>query len=105
MKIVVVAALAVVVLAGCSTLGLYPNMGNMTEGQLNALAKEKSSAAACTEYIGPGGKLTGLFVNNDKTFGTGGGKTTIKCGGAEVTFEDAGKAAGAMPAGASTAKP
>lgn len=86
-----VALIAFVLLAGCSGLGLYPNMGAMTEGQLKALANDKSSAAACTEYIGPGGKLTGLFVNNDKTFGSAGGKTTIKCGGAEVIFEDSGK--------------
>lgn len=85
MKII---ALLTFLLAGCAGFG----MGGMSAEQIAAAAKDKSSAAGCTQYTGTGGQFNAMFVNNDRTFGTGGGKTTIKCGAAEVTFEDAGKA-------------
>ncbi len=82
-------------LAGCSGMGGFGNgvNGSMTAEQISAAVKDKSSAAACMRYTGPGGQVETLFVNNDKTFGTGGGETTIDCGSAKVTFKDSGKAA------------
>lgn len=91
MKAALVGMLALASLQGCGLVP--PNMGAMSAEQINAATKDKSSAAGCTQYTGTGGQFTALFVNNDKTFGTAGGKTTIKCGAGEVTFEDAGKAA------------
>jgi hypothetical protein len=66
-------------------------MGGLSADQINAAVKDKASAVACTTYTGTGGQFQAMFVNNDKTFNTGGGETTVKCGGAEVTFKDAGK--------------
>lgn len=87
MKMILIASSAVL-LSACAGLG----MGGMSAEQIAAAAKDKSSAAGCTQYTGTGGQFSAMFVNNDRTFGTGGGKTTIKCGTAEVTFEDSGKA-------------
>lgn len=86
MKWVIVVILPL--LSACVGMG----MGGMSAEQIAAAAKDKSSAAGCTTYTGAGGQFQAMFVNNDKTFNTGGGKTTVKCGAAEVTFEDAGKA-------------
>ncbi len=73
-------------LGGCAGM-----MGNMSAEQINAAVKDKSSAVACSTYTGTGGQFQIMYVNNDKTFGTGGGETTVKCGSGEVTFKDAGK--------------
>ncbi len=86
-------ALPLLLLAGCAGFG----MGGMDAEQIAAAAKDKSSAAGCTQYTGTGGQFSAMFVNNDRTFGTGGGKTTVKCGSAEVTFEDSGKAPKVTP--------
>lgn len=95
------AALAVLGLSGCAGLGLTGSMGAMSPEQLKALANDKSSAAACTQYVGTGGTFTAFYMNNDKTFGSAGGTTTVKCGAAEATFADEGKAAKAGGAGSS----
>lgn len=87
------AVFVAVALGGCVGMG----MGGMSAEQIAAAAKDKSSAAGCTTYTGTGGQFQAMFVNNDKTFGTGGGKTTVKCGAAEVTFEDSGKSPKAAP--------
>lgn len=73
-------------LSGCAGFG----MGGMSADQITAAAKDKSSAVGCTSYTGTGGQFQAMFVNNDQTFHTGGGETTVKCGVAEVTFKDAG---------------
>lgn len=88
MKTIIV--LLAIVLSGCAGFG---NMGAMSPEQLKALANDKSSAAACTQYVGTGGTFTAFYMNNDKTFGSAGGTTTVKCGAAEATFADEGKAA------------
>lgn len=75
-------------LSGCAGFG----MGGLSADQINAAVKDKSSAVACTSFVGTGGQFQVMYVNNDKTFNTGGGETTVKCGGGEVTFKDAGKA-------------
>lgn len=75
-------------LTGCAGFG----MGGLSAEQINAAVKDKSSAVACTTYTGAGGQFQVMYVNNDKTFGTGGGETTVKCGSGEVTFKDSGKA-------------
>lgn len=67
-------------------------MGGMTAEQITAAVKDKSSMASCTDFTGAGGKFSVLIVNNDKTFNTGGGETTVKCAGGEVTFKDSGRA-------------
>lgn len=77
--------------AGCMG-GPFGSMGNMTPDQIKAAVQDKSSAVACTDYTGTGGKFSVMLVNNDKTFQTGGGKTTVECGGGKVAFEDQGKA-------------
>lgn len=82
----------VVLLSGCAGFG----MGGLSADQINAAVKDKSSAVACTSFVGTGGQFQVMYVNNDKTFGTGGGETTVKCGGGEVTFKDSGKA---LPSG------
>ena len=74
---------------GCVGMG----MGGLSAEQIQAAVKDKSSAVGCTSYTGTGGQFQVMFVNNDKTFGTGGGETTVKCGAAEVTFKDSGKVA------------
>lgn len=107
-RIVVVVALAAsaVGLSGCAGLGLTGSMGAMSAEQLKALANDKSSAAACTQYVGTGGTFTAFYMNNDKTFGTAGGTTTIKCGAAEASFADEGKAAkGGSGGSAATPRP
>lgn len=78
-----------ILLTGCAGFG----MGGLSAEQINAAVKDKSSAVACTTFTGTGGQFQVMFVNNDKTFNTGGGTTTVKCGTGEVTFHDAGKAA------------
>lgn len=85
----IIFAVFLLLATGCAALG---GMGGMSAEQIAAAAKDKSSAAGCTTYTGAGGQFQAMFVNNDKTFGTGGGKTTVKCGSAEVIFEDSGKA-------------
>lgn len=75
-------------LSGCAGFG----MGGLSADQINAAVKDKASAVACTTYTGAGGQFQVMFVNNDKTFNTGGGETTVKCGSGEVIFRDAGKA-------------
>lgn len=80
--------IAVLLLSGCAGFG----MGGLSADQINAAVKDKSSAVACTSFVGTGGQFQVMYVNNDKTFNTGGGETTVKCGGGEVTFKDAGKA-------------
>lgn len=85
-----VIALIPVGLMGCAGLGM---MGGMDASQIAAAVKDKSSMATCTDYTGAGGKFSVLLVNNDQTQHTGGGKTTVKCAGGEVTYEDNGKAA------------
>lgn len=81
-------AASVVGLSGCAGFG----MGGLSAEQINAAVKDKSSAVACTSFVGTGGQFQVMYVNNDKTFNTGGGETAVKCGGGEVTFRDAGKA-------------
>lgn len=81
-----VVALMGTLLSGCAGFG----MGGMSADQITAAAKDKSSAVGCTSYTGTGGQFQAMFVNNDQTFHTGGGETTVKCGSAEVTFKDAG---------------
>jgi len=83
----------VIVMTGCAGFG----MGGLSADQINAAVKDKSSAVACTTYTGTGGQFQVMFVNNDKTFNTGGGTTTVKCGTGEVTFHDAGKSPAAQP--------
>lgn len=80
-------------MTGCAGLGFTGSMGAMNADQLKALANDKSSAAACTQYVGTGGTFTAFYMNNDRTFGSAGGTTTVKCGAAEATFADEGKAA------------
>lgn len=77
-------------MVGCANLGM---MGGMSAEQITAAVKDKSSMASCTDFTGMGGQFRVMIVNNDKTFNTGGGETVVKCGAAEVTFKDAGKAA------------
>lgn len=84
-------------LSGCAGFG----MGGMSADQINAVAKDKSSAVACTSFTGMGGQFQVMYVNNDKTFQTGGGTTAVECGGGKVTFQDAGK----LPAMTATATP
>lgn len=74
-------------LTACAGFG----MGGMSADQLSAMSKDKSSAAGCTQFTGTGGQFTAFYMNNDKTFNTGGGKTTVQCGAATATFEDSGK--------------
>jgi hypothetical protein len=83
----IVFCVLVLALSGCAGFG----MGGMSADQLKALANDKSSAAACTQYVGAGGTFTAFYMNNDRTFGTGGGRTTVKCGAAEAVFSDEGK--------------
>jgi len=78
----------VIALGGCAGFG----MGGLSADQINAAVKDKSSAVACTSFVGTGGQFQVMYVNNDKTFNTGGGETTVKCAGGEVTFKDSGKA-------------
>lgn len=75
-------------LPGCSSM-----MGNMSPAQLEAMAKEKNSAVACTDYVGTGGKFSAMFMNQEKIVSTGGGEATVKCAAGEVTFKDSGKSA------------
>lgn len=77
----------VLLLSGCAGFG----MGGLSAEQITAAVKDKSSAVACTTFTGTGGQFQVMYVNNDKTFGTAGGETTVKCGSGEVTFKDAGK--------------
>lgn len=85
----IIAVLAAsLIFSACSSLG----GAGMSADQLKALAADKSSAAACIDSIGPGWKISTLIVNNDKTFGSAGGRTSIECAGGKVTFEDSGKA-------------
>jgi len=84
-----VLACVIAATAGCAGLG----MGGMSADQITAAAKDKASAVGCTMYTGAGGQFHAMFLNQDKTFSTGGGETTVKCGAAEVTFKDAGRAA------------
>lgn len=79
--------LSPILLVGCAGFG----MGGLSTEQINAAVKDKASAVACTTYTGTGGQFQAMFVNNDKTFNTGGGETTVKCGSGEVIFRDAGK--------------
>ena len=74
--------------AGCAGLGM---MGGMSAEQIAAAVKDKSSMASCTDFTGMGGQFRVMLVNNDKTFNTGGGETTVECGAAKVIFKDAGK--------------
>lgn len=90
-SVVLVPMIAVV--TGCTGLGFGVDMGKLNADQLKALANDKSSAAACTQYVGTGGTFTAFYMNNDKTFGTAGGVTTVKCGAAEASFSDQGKSA------------
>jgi hypothetical protein len=94
MKLVVLAALAAFVLVGCAGLGgVGSSFQGLSAEQINAAVKDKSSAAACLKFTGTGGQIETMIVNQDKTYGTGGGRTIMECGSAKVTFEDAGKAA------------
>lgn len=79
---------SLILLTGCAGFG----MGGLTAEQINAAVKDKASAVACTTFTGVGGQFQVMFVNNDKTFNTGGGQTSVKCGSGEVIFHDAGKA-------------
>ena len=80
-------ALAVVVsLSGCAGM-----MGNMSPEQLAAVAKEKNSSVACTDYTGAGGKFSAIFVNQERIVSTGGGEAVVKCPAGEVTFKDSGR--------------
>lgn len=88
MKIVLLLLVAMV-LPACGSLGGY---GQMNEAQINAAVKDKSSVIICTEVAGPWGKGTSTIVNIDKTVGTGGGETSVKCGETVVDFKDAGRA-------------
>lgn len=88
MRLAFAYAFLIALLGGCASMG----MGGMSPEQINAAVKSKESSVACTTYTGTGGQFQAMFVNNDKTFNTGGGETTVKCGGAEVTFRDAGRA-------------
>ncbi len=92
-------------LVGCAGGFGVPNMGNMSAEQIKAAVQDKSSAVACTDYTGTGGKFAVMLVNNDKTFNTGGGETTVKCGGGEVTFKDSGKAPAVPRVGVTTTEP
>lgn len=83
MKIILI---GVVLLSGCASV-----MGNMTPEQLTAMAKEKNSSVACTDYTGAGGKFSAMFMNQEKIVATGGGEATVKCAAGEVTFKDSGK--------------
>lgn len=82
-----VCLLCALLVSACAGFG----MGGLSADQINAAVKDKASAVACTTYTGTGGQFQAMFVNNDKTFNTGGGETTVKCGTGEVTFKDAGK--------------
>lgn len=87
MRLIFAYLLCLVFLSACAGFG----MGGLSAEQINAAVKDKASAVACTTYTGTGGQFQAMFVNNDKTFNTGGGETTVKCGTGEVTFKDAGK--------------
>ena len=87
MRLIFAEAFFVVFLAGCAGFG----MGGLSPEQINAAVKDKSSAVACTSFTGTGGQFQVMYVNNDKTFQTGGGETTVKCAGGEVTFKDSGR--------------
>lgn len=87
MRLAFAYAFLVVSLAGCAGFG----MGGLSPEQINAAVKDKSSAVACTSFTGTGGQFQVMYVNNDQTFHTGGGETTVKCAGGEVTFKDSGK--------------
>lgn len=89
MRLIFAQVFMVALISGCAGFG----MGGLSPEQINAAVKDKASAVACTTYTGTGGQFQVMFVNNDKTFNTGGGETTVKCGSGEVTFKDAGKAA------------
>ena len=89
---------AVILLTGCAGFG----MGGLSADQINAAVKDKASAVACTTFTGMGGQFQVMFVNNDKTFNTGGGTTTVECGTGKVTFHDAGKSAPVSQSGTTT---
>lgn len=84
--------------SGCAGM-----MGTMSPEQITAMAKEKNSSVACTDYTGAGGKFSLMFMNQEKIVASGGGDATVKCAAGEVTFKDMGKAVVA-PSGAGTSK-
>lgn len=89
--------LGVLLLSGCAGM-----MGNMSPEQLTAMAKEKNSSVACSDYTGTGGKFSVIFVNQERIAGNAGGEANVKCAAGEVNFKDSGKVV--APAGSGTTK-
>lgn len=83
--------LPVLVLCGCATLDGFAYRG-MTSKEIEAVVKDKSAGANCTQFTGTGGSFTNLSMSTDKAVVTN-GKATLKCGQAEATFENAQKPA------------
>lgn len=82
------ALLAAFLLSGCASLGY----GGMSPEMIKEATKDKNASAVCTEFIGTGGKFTSLYMNTDKSTIVS-GSASLKCGSAEATFTDQGKAA------------
>lgn len=76
-------------LAGCAGFG--SNFNSMTADQIAAAAKDKSASASCIQFTGTGGQFSALHMNNDKG-SIASGSASLKCGSAEATFTDQGKA-------------
>lgn len=79
--------LAFGLLAGCAAMG-----GNLSAEQIAAASRDKSASAYCLTFTGAGGQVQTLYVNTDKST-ISNGKSTLKCGNAEATFEESKPAA------------
>lgn len=73
-----------IALSGCA------GFSGMSASEIAAASKDKSASAYCMTFTGAGGQVQTLYVNTDKST-IASGRSTLKCGNAEATFEDAGK--------------
>lgn len=85
-------ALAVlsVAVVGCTNLQGLQYQG-MDPASIKEAVKDKTSAANCYEFIGAGGKVSVMTVNNDAGV-IRSGTATVECAGGKATFSNGAKA-------------